>query len=75
MALVTRPELSALSHSGAWGDAKKFWGNLAFLLIVPKKTIQGEMAFSLTMVWAHPYQTGLLSVDEAVKKLGLCTWQ
>ena len=35
--LVTQPELSSLSCSGAWGDAKKFHSNLAFLLISPKK--------------------------------------
>ena len=29
------------------------------------------MAFSLTMVWAHPYQACLSSMDEAVKKLAL----
>ena len=71
MALVTWPELSALSYSGAWGDAEKFWGDLAFLLIAPEKTIQGEVAFGLTMVWAHPYQAHLSSMDEVVKKLTL----
>ena len=70
VALVTQPELSALSHSGAW-DVEKFWGDLAFLLIAPKKTIQGEVAFSLTVVWTHPYQACLCSLDEAVKKLAL----
>ena len=70
-ALVTQPELSALSCSGVWRDAKKFWGDLAFLLIVPKKTIEGEVAFGLTMVWAQPYQACLSSVDKAAKKLTL----
>ena len=67
MALVTCPEVSALTHSGAWGDAKKLWGDLAFLLIAPKKTIQGEVAFGLTMVWAHPYQACFSSMNEAAK--------
>ena len=71
MALVTQPELSALSHSGAWGDTEKFQGDLAFLLIAPEKTIQGEVAFSLTMVWAHPYQACLSSLDEVAKKITL----
>ena len=69
MALATQPELSALSHSGAWGDAEKFWGDLVFLLIVPEKTIQGEVAFSLTMVWAYSYQAHLSSLDEVAKNL------
>ena len=42
---------------------------MAFLLIVPGKTIEGEMAFRLAMVWAHPHQAWLSSLDEAVKKL------
>ena len=71
VALVTWPELSTLSHSGAWGDARNFQGNMAFLLIVPEKTIQEEVAFSLTMVWANPYQAHLSSVDEVAKKLTL----
>ena len=44
---------------------------MVFLLIAPEKTIEGEMAFGLAMVWAHPYQAGLSSLDEAVKKLAL----
>ena len=64
VALVTQPELSALSHSGVWGDAEKFQGNLAFPLIAPKKTIQGEVVLCLTLVWAHPYQACLSSLDE-----------
>ena len=40
-------------------------------MITPKKTIQGEVAFSLTMVWAHPYQAHLSSMDKAVKKITL----
>ena len=71
MALVTWPELSALSHLGAWGDSKKFQGDLAFLLIVSEKTIQGEVAFGLTVVWADLYQTHLSLVDEVTKKLTL----
>ena len=71
MALVTCPELSALSHSDAWGDAKKLWSDLAFLMIVPENTIQGEVAFSLTVVWTHPYQTCLSSMDKVAKKLTL----
>ena len=54
-----------------WGDAEKFWANLAFLLIAPTKTIQAEVAFGLTVVWAHPYQAHLSSLDEVAKKLTL----
>ena len=68
---MTQLELSALSHSGAWGDTEKFWGDLAFPLIAPEETIQGDVAFGLTMVWVDPYQACLFSVDEVVKKLTL----
>ena len=71
IALVTWPELSALSSTGAWGDIKKFWSDLAFLLIVPKKTNEGEMAFRLAVVWVHPYQACLSSLDEVAKKFTL----
>ena len=69
VALMTQSELSALSHTGAWGDTQKFQGDMVFLLIAPKKTIEGEMAFRLAMVWAHPYQACLSSLDEVAKKL------
>ena len=44
---------------------------MVFLLIVPKKTIKGEMAFELAVVWTHPHQAWLSSLDEATKKLTL----
>ena len=44
---------------------------MAFLLIEPKKTIEGEMAFGLAVVWAHSYQACLSSLDEVAKKLTL----
>ena len=71
VAQVTWPELSVLSCAGAWGDTKKSWGNMAFLLIATKKTIKGERAFGLAMVWAHPYQAHLSSLDEVAKNLTL----
>ena len=65
------PELLALSHAGTWKSIKKPHGNMAFLLIAPGKNIEGEMAFGLAMVWAHPHQAWLSSLDEVVKKLTL----
>ena len=68
---MTRSELSALSHMGAWGDTQKPQCNMAYLLIAPGKTIKGEMAFGLTVVWAHPHQACLPSLDEVVRKFTL----
>ena len=56
---------------GCGGDTEKFWGDMAYLLIAPEKTIKGEMAFRLAVVWVHPYQACLCSLDEVAKKLTL----
>ena len=71
--LITRQEISILSHKEAWGDAKRFQSELAFLLILPERVIEGELAFGLAVVWVHPYQTHLPSPEEAVRKLALIT--
>ena len=68
---VTWPELSALSHAGVWGDIQKPQCNIAFLLIVLGKTVEGEMAFRLVVVWMHPHQACLPSLDEVSRKLTL----
>ena len=68
---VTQWELLAFSSAGVWEDAEKPQCNMAYLLIVPGKTIEGEMAFRLTMVWAHPHQAHLLSLDELARKHAL----
>ena len=44
---------------------------MVFLLIVPGKVMEGEMAFRLVTVWMHPHQTHLSSLDKAVRKLSL----
>ena len=68
---ITQLELLALSHAGAWGSIEKPQGDMAFLLIATGKTIEEEMAFGLAVVWAHPHQAWLSSLDGAVKKLTL----
>ena len=49
-------ELYSLSQAGAWGNGEKPKHDMAFLLIVPDKTIEGERVFSLVAVWAHQHQ-------------------
>ena len=68
---VTQSELLSLSHAGAWRHTEKPQCNMAYLLIVLGKTINGEMAFRLAMVWAHPHQATLSSLDEVARKLTL----
>ena len=40
--LITRQEISVLSHKEAVGDAERFQSELAFLLILPERVIQKE---------------------------------
>ena len=68
---VTWSELLALSCAGEWGDTEKPQCNMAYLLIVPGKTIEGEIVFGLNTVWAHPYQACLPSMDQVARKLPL----
>ena len=71
VAQVAQPELSALSHAGAWEDPEKPQCDLAFILIVPGKAVGGEMTFRFVTVWTHPHQACLSSLHEAVRKLAL----
>ena len=64
VAQVTWPELSALSHAGAWGDQEKPQHDMAFL----GKMVGREMVLRLVMVWMHPHQACLSSLDEVVRK-------
>ena len=70
---MTGIELSFLSCAGAWGNTEKFQSNLAFLLISPKRSIKGEMVFGLAVIWAHPCQAHVSSLDEVAKRLALLT--
>ena len=53
---ITLSELYAFSPASARGDAEKFKYYMAFLLIAPDKTVEGERVFGLVAVWEHPLQ-------------------
>ena len=55
------------------GDAKRFQSKLAFLFILPERAIEGELAFGLVVVWVHPYQAHISSLEKAARKLTLIT--
>ena len=42
---------------------------MTFLLILPKEGITGERLYGLAMVWVHPYQARVPTIEDAVKKL------
>ena len=62
-------ELSSITHLLVWGDLERFHSNVAFLLILPKEGIAGERVYGLVMVWVHPYQVRVSTVEDVAKKL------
>ena len=69
---LTLPELLPSLAQGH-GVMPKILQQLGILIISPKKSIVGEMVIRLTVVWVHPYQAHISTLDEAVKKLALLT--
>ena len=53
---IIQAQLTALSQSGAWGNAEKPQWDMAFVLIVASLTIGSKWVFGLTAMWAHPHQ-------------------
>ena len=68
---VTQPGLSSLTHLLTWHDPKRFHSNVAFLMILPKEGIAGKRVYGLTMVWIHPYQARVSTIDNMARKLTL----
>ena len=73
VAQVPQPELSSLTHLLAWGDPKRFSSDVVFLLILPKEGIAGERVYGFAMMWVHPYQARVSTIDDVVRKLTLIT--
>ena len=70
---ITLSELYALSPTGTQGDTANFNHYMAFLLIVPYKTVKGERVFGLVAMWPHLLQACHPSLGEAAHKLRLLT--
>ena len=68
---ITLAELYALSPAGTWVNVEKFKCYMAFLLIVPNKTVERERVFGLVPVWVHPFQAHHPSLGEVACKLRL----
>ena len=66
---ITQMKWSTLTHLKAWGDADQFHSDVAFLLILPKEGMAEERTYGLTMVWAHPYQVRVSTIEEAIQQL------
>ena len=67
---VTQPELSSLTHLLVHGvTSERFSSDVAFLLILPKEGIAKERVYGLAMVWVHPYQARVSTIDNVARKL------
>ena len=66
---MTQSELASPTCLKAWGDPKKFQSNVTFLLVLPKEGAVGERVYRLTMVWVHPYQARVSTIDDMAKQL------
>ena len=69
IAQVTQSELTSLTHMKVWGDAKRFYSDVVFLLVLPKEGIVGERTYGLTMVWVYPYQAKVSTINGTAKQL------
>ena len=69
IAHVIQSELASPTHLKAWGDSRKFCSNVPFLLVLPKEGAVGERVYGLGMVWVHPYQARVSTIDDAAKQL------
>ena len=73
IAQMTQSELTFLTHLKAWGDAKRFCSDVAFLLVLPAEGVAEERVYGLAMVWVHPYQARVSTLDSAVEQLAQLT--
>ena len=66
---MTQSELVSLTHLKVWGDPIKFCSDVAFLLVLPKEGAVGERVYWLGIVWVHPYQAKVSTIDDAARQL------
>ena len=69
IAHMTQWEVASLTQLKVWGDPEKFHSDIAFLLVLPEEGVVGERVYCLTMMWVHPYQVRVSTIDEVVKQL------
>ena len=66
---MTQKELASLTCLKAWGNAEKFHSDVTFLLVLPEEGAVEERAYGLTMMWIHPYQARVSTIEEVIKPL------
>ena len=66
---MTQSELSSLTNLKALGDPEKFWSDVTFLLVLTKECTVGERVYILAMMWIHPYQASVSTIEETINQL------
>ena len=51
------------------GWCRKFCSNIPFLLVLPKEGVARERMYGLAIVWVHPYQARISTIDSTAKQL------
>ena len=65
-------ELFSISGLKVWGDAQKPHCDIAYLLVWVEDT-KKDRCYGISLVWVHPSQVREATMEEAVKKLTVCT--
>ena len=69
VAHITKMQLASIPCLKAWGNVEKFHSDVAFLLVLPKEGVVEERIYGHAMVWVHPYQARVSTIEETIKLL------
>ena len=64
----SQTELFSISSLKVWGDAQKPCCDIAYLLVQVEDIMQGRQ-YSISLVWVHPNQVKVATIEEAVENL------
>ena len=70
---ITQGNWSPFTPQKEWGNVDKFHNDITFLLVLPEEGAEEERTYGLTMVWVHPYQVRVSTLEETIKQLDQLT--
>ena len=68
----SQAELFSISSLKVWGDTQKPHCDIAYLLVWVENT-KKDRCYSISLVWVHPNQVRVATMEEVVEKLTACT--
>ena len=68
----SQAELFSIRGLKFWRDAQKPCHDIAYLLVQVENTNK-DRHYSISLVWVHPNQVRVATMEEAIKKLTTCT--